>query len=247
MAAVNPDPRPDRGTLVEQALIFETLAGFARTMARGYEVADVLHDLTGRVSALLGNIGAGVCLLQGDQLTFVTSDNEALADLEQLQERQGQGPCLDAVRTGEVVTIEDLELVTGEWPAYASYAGTIHIRAVAAIPMQLDGDALGALTLYNSEPRAWSKDELELATVLADIATSYVVNASKLDLHRRTAEQLQRALDSRIVIEQAKGIISADRGIDVDGAFQLLRKHANDHHAGLRETAEAIVKLGLRP
>jgi GAF domain-containing protein len=244
---VTTESHSPQGVLVEQGLVFETLAGFARTMARGYEITDVLHDLTSRVSALLGITGSAVCLLEHDQLAFVASDNAALAELEQLQEHVASGPCFDAVRSGEAVTIQDLELVTGTWPAYVSHAGTIHVRAVAAIPMALDRDALGTVTLYDHQPRVWSKDELELATVLADIATSYVVNASKLDLHRRTAEQLQRALDSRIVIEQAKGIISADRGIDVDTAFQLLRKHANDHHAGLRKTAEAVVKLGLRP
>ena len=228
-------------------LLVETLAGFARTLAHGYEIADVLHDLTDRMRTVLGILGAGVNLLHGDRVTFVTSDCEAIASLERVQEEHQQGPCVDAARSGEVVVAADVAASADRWPVYAAHAASVGIEAVAGIPMRLNGSTLGAFNLYDDAPHAWSEHELTIARVFADIATSYVVNASQLDRQRRTAEQLQRALDSRIVIEQAKGIISAHRHLGIDEAFRVLRKYANDHHASLRATAEAVVNLGLRP
>lgn len=113
--------------------------------------------------------------------------------------------------------------------------------------MMVDSRALGALNLYADQPRQWSDDDLAAARVLADMATSYIVNASELERAQRTAEQLQEALDSRIVIEQAKGILAADGRLEMDQAYQVLRRHARNHSASLRSVAEAVVNLGLRP
>lgn len=199
------------------------------------------------MSEVLDISGAGVSLVQDDRLRFATSDDERVAGLERLQEETQEGPCVDAVRTGEVVTVDDLSLGQPRWPVYEAHAREIGVAAVAGIPMHPDGASLGALDLYSDSPRSWSAGDLDRARVLADVATGYLVNASRADNERRLAEQLQAALDSRIVIEQAKGIISAHRDISIDEAFQRLRKHANDHNATLRATAEAVVELGLRP
>jgi GAF domain-containing protein len=228
-------------------LLMDTLAGFARTLAQGYEIADVLHDLTERIKAMLDLTGAGVNLWKGGRITFVTSDNESVASLERVQEQHQQGPCVEAARTGRTLAVGDIGHEIEHWPAYAAHAQTVGIVAIAGIPMRLDGSTIGAVNLYDGSPRTWIEEDLRVAQVLSDIATSYVINASRLDHQRRTAEQLQRALDSRIIIEQAKGIISAHREVSIDEAFKLLRKHANDHHASLHATADAVVKLGLRP
>lgn len=228
-------------------VVMATLAGFARTLAHGYEITDVLHDLTDRIRTVLGISGAGVTLVRGDRVSFVTSDSAVMADLEQVQEEHQEGPCVDSVRSGEVVSVADLTGSAERWPAYAERAAALGIRAIAGIPMRLNGSTIGAVDLYDSVPHQWSDRELATARVFSDIATSYVINASQLDQQRRTAEQLQQALDSRVIIEQAKGIIAAHHQISVDEAFKVLRKHANDHHASLRATAEAVVNLGLRP
>lgn len=119
--------------------------------------------------------------------------------------------------------------------------------AVAALPMMVDSRSIGALNLYNHQVRQWSDDDLAAARVLADMATSYIINASELEKAQRTTEQLQEALDSRLVIEQAKGILAADGRLGMDQAYQVLRRHARSHNASLRSVAEAVVNLGLRP
>lgn len=243
-----PDADPGaKGEGTGADMVMDTLAGFARTLAHGYEVTDVLHDLTDRIRTVLGITGAGVSLLRGDRLGFVTSDSEAMASLEKVQEEHQQGPCVDAARSGAVVSVADVALFAERWPVYAAHAAEVGVRAVAGIPMRLNGSTIGAVDLCDAAPRRWSDRELATARVFSDIATSYVINASQLDQQRRTAEQLHRALESRIVIEQAKGIISAHHRVSVDEAFQVLRKHSNDHHASLRATADAVVNLGLRP
>jgi hypothetical protein len=222
------------------------LIGFARTLTAGYDISDVLHDLAGRVSGVLAIAGAGVSLRQDDVLRFVTADTEAIATLEREQEQEQDGPCMDALRSGEPVAVPDLTEQGARWPHYTALAVRLGIVAVAAIPMR-NAARIGVLDLYDTHTHDWSQGELATARVFTDIATAYVLHASELTRERRTVEQLQRALESRVVIEQAKGIVAADRGITVDQAFALLRKHANDRNATLRAVAEAVVNLGLRP
>jgi GAF domain-containing protein len=167
--------------------------------------------------------------------------------LEQAQERAQEGVCVQAFSTGEVVTVPDLAALNGLWPEFEREAKAVGFGAVAAIPMRLDDEVLGAVNIYNAEPRAWSEDDVGTAQVLTAMATSYLVNASELEKSRRTAEQLNEALQSRIVIEQAKGILSAECKISIDKAFEILRKHAREHNANLRAVADAVVNLGLRP
>ncbi len=227
--------------------LLDSLAAFAQLLAAGSPIADVLHDLAERVTHLLGLRGCGVSLLQAGRLTFVTAHNEDLAYLEQIQEELQVGPCVDAARSGKYIIIENLAAHTGTWPEYVARAEPSGINAIASLPIRGGDEPLGALTLYESGRHEWLHEELDVSRVFADLAAGYLLGASKLDQQRRLAEQLQEALDSRIVIEQAKGIIVASRHVSIDDAFKILRKHANDHHAGLHATAEAVVKLGLRP
>jgi GAF domain-containing protein len=233
--------------VINQSEYNRVLAEFARTLVGHYDIAHVLHDLTEQITSVLGISGAGVSLLDGAALRYVTALDERAEHVEQYQEEHQRGPCVEACRSGETVSVGDLRDRPGRWGGFAEFALGHGVRAVAGIPMRVNGYALGALNLYHGEARTWSDDELEVARVLAAIATSYLVNASELERQRRTAEQLQLALDSRIVIEQAKGIIAAERGTTVDEAFKVLRNHARSHGADLRGTAEAVVKFGLRP
>ncbi len=118
--------------------------------------------------------------------------------------------------------------------------------AVAGIPMELDGLRLGALNIYDSSPREWAEEDLAAARVFADMATSYLLNSSERERAQRIQAQLQEALASRVVIEQAKGMVAATYGISVDAAFERLRRHARNHNATVRNVSEAVVQLGLR-
>jgi GAF domain-containing protein len=177
----------------------------------------------------------------------VTAVNQAVIQLEELQEQFQEGPCVEAFRTGKVVAIEDIGAVTGRWETYRRRASDLGFAAVAAIPMTVDSEVLGAVNLYSHSQRLWTDDDVAAARVLADMATSYIINASELEQAQRTAEQLQEAFESRVSIEQAKGILAADGRVDMDQAFELLRRHARSHNASLRSVAEAVVNLGLRP
>lgn len=233
--------------MASQQLLMRALSEFVRTLARGYAVSDVLHDLAEQVTTVLGIDGAGVSVQDGDRLQFAAALDERSAALEGAQESAQAGPCIDAWHSGAAVTVDDLQREPQGWDAYEQAARENGVAAVAGIPMQCDSQHIGALHLYSATPRHWSADDLETARILADIATSYVVHASELDRQRRLNDQLREALDSRIVIEQAKGVIAAERRISVDAAFEILRRHARSHSATLRSVAEAVVNLGLRP
>jgi GAF domain-containing protein len=233
--------------MADQTLLTQTLSEFAATLVKGFAVSDVLHDLAERVTTVLGVDSAGVSVQESGRLCFITALDERSATLEQAQERAQAGPCLDAWRSGAPVTITDLREGPPRWGSYDQVAHEAGIVAVAGIPMRLDGGSIGALDLYSAVPREWSPDDLHTARVLADMATSYVINASELDRQRRINRQLQDALDSRIIIEQAKGVLAAELGISVDKAFDLMRHHARDHNANLRAVAQRVVNLGLRP
>jgi AmiR/NasT family two-component response regulator len=121
----------------------------------------------------------------------------------------------------------------------------LSIAGVAAIPMRLADQIIGALNLYSPAPRAWSDQDIAVARVLADVATSYVVNASKVRQQEQLSEQLPAALESRVLIEAAKGITATQHAVTIDQAYQLIRAHARDNNASLRVVAKAIVAVGL--
>lgn len=233
--------------MTDQQLLMRALSEFAGTLAKGYAISDVLHDLAEQVTAVLKIDGAGVSVQDGDQLRFVTALDERSTLLEGVQDAAQAGPCVDAWRSGQAVTVADLQREPHGWDRYERAANDAGIVAIAGIPMRCDNQSIGALDLYSSTPRQWSGDDLESARILADMASSYVIHASELDRQRRLNEQLRAALDSRIVIEQAKGILAAERQITVDAAFEVLRRHARRHSATLRSVAEAVVNLGMRP
>lgn len=233
--------------MVDEPRLLKVVSDFAQTLVSDYAIADALHDLVERVTELLDLKGAGVLLDDDGRVKFATAINEVVAGVERVQERAQAGPCVEAHRSGQVVPVTDLRQDPGRWPAFTEASLQAGIFAVVGIPMQVNGTRLGALNLYAEGPRAWSEDELAVAALLADMATAYVTNASALEKARRTAEQLQEALDSRVVIEQAKGMLAVERGISVDEAFERLRAHARRHRASLRSVAEAVVRLGMRP
>ena len=222
------------------------LSAFARTLAQGYEITDVLYDLTERVAEIIPVPAAGVSLLQDGALQHATSLNELAAAIEVVQEQSQQGPCVDACRTNEMVSVADVRVEPDRWPAVSRAARAAGVVAMAGIPFSNGQATLGALNLYDVEPRHWSEAELARARVLADMATGYVVNASHLQRERRTNEQLRQALENRVVIEQAKGILAAQHGISVTQAFERLRGYARSHNASTRAVADAIVHLDLR-
>ena len=232
--------------MYDQPLFLQTLSRFAVVLPGRYDLEATLTELTESLTSVLGLSGSGVTMAdEGGRLRFVTAVSQASGDLERNQEQQQAGPCRDAFDTGEVVRVTDVRKESSRWPEFSATAARLSVAGVAGIPMRLADKVIGALNLYSSEAREWTDEDIAVAGVLADVATSYVVNASKLRQQEQLSEQLQQALESRVIIEQAKGITAQQKSVSVDDAYQLIRRHARNNNASLRVVAEAIVAVGL--
>ncbi|MEO6142674.1 MAG: GAF and ANTAR domain-containing protein [Dermatophilaceae bacterium] len=234
--------------MYDESLFMQALSRFAVVLPERYDLQEALSELTESVTGVLGLCGSWVTMADGGGLQFLTAVSQASADLERdhAHLHPFPCPCRDAYSTGEVVRVTDVREESGRWPEFSASATRLSIAGVAAIPMRLADQVVGALNLYSPEPREWSDKDVAVAGVLADMATSYVVNASTLRQQEQLSEQLQEALDSRVVIEQAKGITSQQHSITLDQAYQLIRGHARSNNASLRVVAEAIVAVGLK-
>ena len=234
--------------MANNSKILTTLSDFMRTLLTPYDVDLALDDLALRLCEILEMEGAGVSLAKDGRLQSATALPPAISPLEETQEATQSGPCVTAYRTTETVAVSDLRKSEHceAWPEYCASADQIGYRAVAGIPMKIEKHSIGAISLYSQEVREWKEEDLFLARIFADAATVYLLNASTYDRERLLNQQLQQALDSRSLIEQAKGIIAEARGVDVQAAFELIRRQARSRNASLRSVAEAIVKLGLR-
>lgn len=222
-----------------------TLSSFNRVLLTSYDVETVLGELTSQVTTILGLAGSGVSLGHDDRVSYATAVPDSVAELEGTQQRTQSGPCMEAYRRHRQVVVGDLSSESGRWPEYCEAAARVGLGAVAALPLTLGDECFGSLDLYSAERRAWEEGDLAAARVMADMATAYLINASKLDRQVQLAAQLQAALDTRVQIEQAKGIVANAHGISVDEAFERIRRHARQRRARLNEVTRAIVDLDL--
>lgn len=233
--------------MTDQQALTRVLRHFARTMAAHYDTTQVLHDLSDSVNDVLGATAAGVAVLDDDRLRFVTATNGAAGEAEHVQERLQKGPCIESVRTNQPVAVEDVRACRDRWPDYAHQVEEIGFRGVLGIPLVLDDRQVGSLDVYSTEPRAWDDEAIDAAQVLADIGASYLLNASELAEAQRTAEQLQTALDSRIVIEQAKGVLAERLGISTDHAFQRIRSSARRQSTKIAHLCRRVIETDYVP
>jgi GAF domain-containing protein len=239
-------PTYQRTAMADEGQLLAALRRYARSMSSDYDLSDVLYRLTDDVTTVLGIAGAGIALADEEaRLRYATASSDDVVALEQVQEEHQEGPCMDAFRTQTVVTVADIA-GRPDWAEYRKEAGRLGFHAVAGVPLSLGAERLGALNLYDTESREWSADDLDVVRVLADMAAGYMVHERLEDSRRRT-EQLQRALDTRVLIEQAKGILSAAMKVSVDEAFELLRHYSRNNNTSLRVIAEAVVRDGFRP
>ena len=226
--------------------LLDVLQRFAATMVHSYEMNDMLYELGESAVSILGAAGAGVSVVADDgSLRFVTATSESVVAFEQAQEQQQQGPCVEAFRTGQIVPVADLA-EEERWPEYRRAAIGDGFVAVVGIPLWANSHRLGSLDVYDTQRREWTEQDVVSAKVLADIATGYIVRAGELAEARRLSEQLQQALESRVVIEQAKGMVARDHQVTVDQAFDMMRLHSRANNVPLRAVASAVVELGLQ-
>lgn len=231
--------------MYDHSLYLRTLSEFARTLLTSYDVDSALEDLTSRLVTVLGLDGSGVALALDGQLQFATAVPQRIVDLERVQHEHQAGPCVNAYRAGRILAVPDLAARADDWPDYCAVAERLHVRAVVGVPMQLTDRPVGAVNLYRDEVTDWREEDLAAAVVMADMATAYLVNASTLRQQEQLNEQLKGALESRVLIEQAKGVVANARSVKVEAAFGMIRSHARSHNVTVRAVADAIVNLGL--
>jgi len=229
----------------DQTLFIRKLTEFTGVLLTPYDVGNVLGELADNLTEVLGLMGSGISMLEGGRLIADTARGPAVAAVEGVQEREQTGPCVEAVRTGEPVAVSDVAEHADRWGTFAEVSAELGIAAVASIPMTVGEQTLGALDLYSTRPREWTELELAVATLMASLATAYLVNASHDSEQNELNQQLQEALESRVVIEQAKGMVAAGRGVPVEEAFTLLRGYARQRGLPLKGVSEAVVSLGL--
>jgi GAF domain-containing protein len=198
--------------------------------------------VTVRCAQLLGVSAAGVMLTdQRGALRVVAASTEKTRLLELLQLQTDQGPCPECFHTGQPIAVADLTTATDRWPRFVAEARQSGFASVHALPMRLRTDVIGALNLFDTQPGALDQDTIRLGQALADVATIGLLQARAIRHRETLAEQLQTALNSRVLIEQAKGVISERRHLDMDQSFTLLRGTARTSNRRLSELARAVV------
>ena len=228
---------------MDAELLSDTFVDLADTMVADFDVIDFLHMLTDRSVRLLATSAAGVVLADPrGELRVAAASSEAAGLLELFQIQNDQGPCLDCFRTGKPVTAADLIGSGQQWPRFAAAATRAGFRTVQALPMRLRDQVIGALNLFGTGTGRLDPADLRIAQALADVATIGLLQERNVRRSETLAEQLQAALNSRVVIEQAKGKLAERLGLDTDQAFALLRDHARNSNQRLTDVARNFVE-----
>jgi GAF domain-containing protein len=228
--------------------LLETLVTLVDTMVDEYDIVEFLHGLTERCVALLNVSEAGIMLADPTgKLRYAASSNEKMRLVELFELQIDEGPCVDAYRDGEPVVSSSAKEADRRWPEFGPHAREAGFPSIAAVPMRLRANTIGALNLFSSTSTPLSDQDLRLAQIMADVATIGILHERALRDAETLSGQLGVALESRVVIEQAKGIIAEHLQVGVDEAFELLRSFARKQSRRLSQTAIEIVDGTLRP
>ena len=219
-----------------------TFVELADTLVDEFDLVEFLHLLVDRCVELLDVSAAGLMLADfRGRLQVMASSSENIRLLELFQLQNDDGPCLDCYRTGRPVNHPDLTSADDRWPRFAPAATEAGFRTVHALPMRLRAKILGAFNLFHTEAHQLDSSVTRIGQAMADVATIGLIHERSLRDHKTLIDQLQTALNSRIIVEQAKGILAERRGIDPGDAFTLLRNYARNHGQRLTELAAAVI------
>jgi GAF domain-containing protein len=230
-------------------LITRAFVSLADTLVDEYDVIDLLDRLVGYSVELLAADAAGIVLADAHgRLRAVAASSEDAQLMELLQLQSDQGPCLDCVRSGSPVNVIDLTVpaAADRWPVFAAaVADSVAFRSVHALPLRLRGEAIGALNLFHRKPGPLPPLDLSLGQALADVATIGILSERAVRHGEILNEQLQAALHSRVIIEQAKGVLTQTGKLSIDTAFDRLRSYARSHNLRLSEVARQVVETDI--
>ena len=222
------------------AMIFVEVAD---TLVDEFDLLEFLHMLTERAAGLVHAAAVGLMLAdQRGRLEFMAGSDENVRLVELFQLQNEEGPCLEAFRTGEPVINVDLANAADRWPLFAPRAAAAGFLSVHAFPLRLREQVIGALNVFGgTKGRRLDGNEAPIIQALADVATIGLLQERAIRRGEVLTEQLQGALNSRIVIEQAKGVVAQARSVSVDEAFTLIREFARSHNRRLIDLAQTIV------
>jgi len=228
--------------LAREGDVTATLVRLADSLVEDFDLVDVLDDLASDCVRLLGVTAAGLLLAgPGGELHVVAASSEETRLLELFQLQRDEGPCLECYRSGEPVSVPALETQAQRWPQFVEAARATGYRSVHALPLRLRRQVLGALNLFGAEAGELSPTATQLGQALADMATITILQERALRESEQIARQLQVALVSRVVLEQAKGVLAERGDLDMDDAFLVLRKYARDQKRRLHDVSRGIV------
>lgn len=225
--------------------LLRTFAQLADTLVDDYDVVELMQELADTCRAELRVAAAGILLANPlGELELVASTSESGTIVEALL-LGSQGPARASFDSGAVVTVPDIAALDAEWDEFRRSAGASDFTSIIAIPLRLRERTIGTLTLLQTTRDLPTEDELLIARALADVATIGILHERVLRESEVLTAQLQHALNSRIVIEQAKGVVSYTKGVPIDEAFSLIRAHARATSQRLGEVARQIVERRL--
>ena len=234
--------------MTREATLTRTFVELADTLVADFDVTDILTLVAERCVEVLDVDAAGLMLADAEgTLRVIASSSEAMRVLELFELEAEEGPCVDAFRTGAPAINFDLQNVNGRWPRFAAEALAAGFHAADALPLRVRGVVIGALNMFRNESGEMDEADVRVAQALADIASIAILQ------HRATLEagvvnsQLQHALDSRVVIEQAKGMIAERLQLTMEQAFATMRSHARNHNLRLGDVARDVISGALRP
>lgn len=234
-------------TKTREGQLVETFVTLADTLVAGYDIVDLLHTLVEKCAALLEASAAGIILSAGDgELEVVASTNERSRLVEILQLRAGSGPCVESFTTGRAVSIADIAVLGDKWPRFQSGALAQGFSSMHAVPLRLRDTTIGSLNLFWDRCGGLSDVDTLAVQALADVATIGILQERAIRESDVVRQQLQHALSSRVLIEQAKGVIAYVNEVHMGEAFTLIRDYARSNGIPLAEVAEQIVNRTLR-
>lgn len=228
--------------LSREERINEAFLKVADTLMDSYDIVDLLSTLVHECADLLGRQAGGIMIVDvaGD-LELLASTSEAAEFVEVMQIAAGRGPCVECFDTGKPVAVPDISTAGERWPQFQAAALASGFRSLHATPMRLRDKVVGTMNLMGTEVGGLDERDIALAQALADVAIIGILQERSLRDPRILSEQLHLALDSRVLLEQAKGVLAHTLGLDMEGAFNTLRSYARTNRVPLREVAEGVV------
>jgi GAF domain-containing protein len=224
-----------------EAALARTFVRLADTLASDFDIVDFLQGLSVDSVEILGAEAAGVMLTDArGGLRLIASSDERMRLLELFELQGAEGPCLDAFSTGLPLQASAASS-RSRWPVFAQHASDSGFQMMCAVPLRLRTDVIGAMNLFRATDEPFTDDEMDIAQAMAEMAAIGLIQERALRERSLLTEQLQAALISRVVLEQAKGMAAEYLKITVDDAFQLLRSYARDRNRKLSDVARDVV------